>query len=124
MATTIDEHLHWIVEFSVNRGKKEEFQKLAREMSDIVRRSEPGARRYEWFFNDKGNRCIVVEYYNSSIAGIAHAKGRAVSKLFPQLLKIAKISRFDVCGNPSKELLKELADVNPGVYQFLCGFSR
>jgi quinol monooxygenase YgiN len=119
-----DEQLQWIVEFSINRGKKEEFQKLAKDMSNIVRRSEPGTGKYEWFLNDKGNKCIVIESYNSSTAGIAHAKGEAVTKVLPQILKVAKISRFEVCGNPSKELLKELADVNPGVYRFIGGFTR
>jgi quinol monooxygenase YgiN len=119
-----DEYLQWIVEFSINRGKKEEFQKLAEDMSNIVRRSEPGTRKYEWFLNDKGNKCIVIESYNSSTAGIAHAKGEAITKVLSQILKIAKISRFEVCGNPSKELLEELADVNPSVYRFVDGFSR
>lgn len=119
-----DEYLQWIVEFSINRGKKEEFQRLAKNMSDIVRRSEAGTRKYEWFLNGKGNKCIVIESYNSSIAGIAHAKGEAVTKVLPQILKIAKISRFEVCGYPSRELMEELADVNPSVYQFVGGFSR
>ena len=119
-----NEQLQWIVEFSINRGKKEEFQKLAIDMGNIVRRSEPGTRKYEWFLNDKGNKCIVIESYSSSVTGIAHAKGEAVTKILPQILKIAKISRFEVCGNPSKELLEELADVNPSVYRFVGGFSR
>lgn len=119
-----DEYLQWIVEFSINRGKKEEFLKLAKDMGNMVRRLEPGTTKYEWFLYDKGNKCIVIESYNSSIAGIAHAKGEAVTKILPQILKVAKISRFEVCGNPSKELLKELADVNPSVYRFIGGFTR
>jgi quinol monooxygenase YgiN len=93
-------------------------------MGDIVRRLEPGTTKYEWFLYDKGNKCIVIESYNSSTAGISHAKGEAVTKILPQILKVAKISRFEVCGNPSKELLKELADVNPSVYRFIGGFTR
>jgi quinol monooxygenase YgiN len=41
------EALHWIVELSINEGKQAEFEKLAKEMSDTVRRSEPGTRKYD-----------------------------------------------------------------------------
>ena len=47
------DQLQWIVEFSIKRGKQAEFERLAKEISDIVRRSEPGARKYEWFLNKK-----------------------------------------------------------------------
>ncbi len=37
-----DNALYWIVELSINDGKQHEFEKLAKEMSDMVRRSELG----------------------------------------------------------------------------------
>ena len=114
----------WIVEFSIKRGKLQEFERLARDISDVVRRSEPGTRRYEWFLDKKRGKCLVIESYDSTVSGIAHAKGQAVKRLLPEILKIAKISRFEVCGSPSKELLQELADVNANVCAYIGGFSR
>jgi quinol monooxygenase YgiN len=114
----------WIVEFTIKRGKLPEFEKLAKQISDVVRRSEPGTRKYEWFLDKKTNKCVVIESYDSSVSGIAHAKGEAVRKLLPEILKIAKITRFEVCGNPSKELLRELTDVDAIVCAFIGGFSR
>jgi quinol monooxygenase YgiN len=114
----------WIVEFSIKRGKQAEFERLAKEISDTVRRSEPGTRKYEWFLNKKENKCIVIESYDSSVSGIAHVNGEAIKRLFPQILKIAKVTRFELCGNPSDELVNQLADVHAIVYQFTAGFSR
>jgi quinol monooxygenase YgiN len=118
------EQLQWIVEFEIKRGKREEFEKVIKELSDAVRRSEPGARKYEWFIDQKGKSCVVIEAYNSSEAGIAHVKGQAIKRLFPQLLKLAKVSSFKVCGSPNDMLIKELADVDATLYQFITGFSR
>jgi len=120
----LEDQLQWIVEFSINRGKQTEFERLVKKISDIVRRSEPGTRKYEWFLDEKRNRCIVIESYDSSISGLAHTSGEAVIKILPEVLKIAKIIRFDVCGRPTKQLLDELADVKPSVYRFIAGYSR
>ncbi len=116
--------LQWIVEFEIKRGKREEFEKVVKELSDAVRLSEPGTRKYEWFIEKNGRNCIVIESYNSSESGIAHVKGQAIHKYFPQLLKLAKVSSFNVCGDPDDALIRTLNDVNAHVFQFVSGFSR
>lgn len=120
----LEDHLQWIVEFSINRGKQTEFENLVKKISDVVRRSEPGTRKYEWFLDEKRNKCIVIESYDSSISGLAHSNGEAVTKILPEILRIAKITRFEVCGKPSKQLVDELADLKPSVYRFIAGYSR
>jgi quinol monooxygenase YgiN len=114
----------WIVEFSINRGKLAEFEKLVREITDAVRRSEPSTRKYEWFLNRIESKCVVIESYDSSTSGLAHVNGEAIKKLFPLLLKVAKINSFMVCGDPSQELVSELADLDARVYHYIGGFSR
>ncbi len=116
--------LHWIIELSINDGKQREFEKLAEEMSDMVRRSEHGTRNYEWFLSENGNKCLVIETYDDSNSGLIHVRGEAINKIFPKILKVAKITRFEICGDPSEELIQELADDNVGVYRFITGFSR
>lgn len=90
----------------------------------MVRRSEPGTRKYEWFLDKKNSKCVVIESYDSSVSGLAHARGEPIRRLLPEILKIAKITRFEVCGNPNAELLHELKDVNANVCSFIGGFSR
>jgi quinol monooxygenase YgiN len=118
--------LQWIVELTINEGKQAEFEKLAIEMSELVRSSEPGTRKYEWFITSKGNKCLIIETYDSSSSGLAHARGEAIKNVFiPQILRIAKVTRFEICGSPSQELVSELADENrPTVYRFIGGFFR
>jgi quinol monooxygenase YgiN len=116
--------LQWIVELNINEGKQAEFEKLAKEMSDMVRRSEPRTRKYEWFLAENGNKCLIIESYDSSNSGLAHVRGEAINKVFPEILKIANVTRFEICGSPSEELVRELADDNPSIYRFISGFSR
>ena len=117
--------LQWIVELSINEGKQAEFEKLAKEMIDGVRQSEPGTRKYQWFLSKKGNKCLVIETYDNSSSALTHTRGDAINKIFlPEILKIANVTRFEICGNPSEELVRELAEDNPSIYRFVGGFSR
>jgi quinol monooxygenase YgiN len=118
------DNLQWIVEFSIKGGKQEEFERLAKEISEAVRRSELGTRKYEWFLDKKESKCLVIESYDNSASGLAHVKGEAIKRLFPQILKVAKINSFKVCGDPSQELVNQLEDMDAEIYQFICGFSR
>jgi hypothetical protein len=94
-------------------------------MGDMVRRSEPGTRKYEWFLAEKGHKYLIIETYDSSSSGLAHTRGEAINKIFlPEILKIANVTRFEVCGNPREELVRELVDDNPSIYRFISGFSR
>jgi quinol monooxygenase YgiN len=116
--------LHWIIEFSIDEGKRYEFERLAKEMSHMVKHSEPGTCKYEWFLSEIGNKCLVIETYDSSNSALVHIRGEAISKVFPEILKVAKISRFEICGNPGKELVNELADDKVNFYKLITGFSR
>ena len=74
--------------------------------------------------SENGNKCLVIETYDSSNSGLVHGRGEAINKIFPEILKIAKITLFEICGKPSKELVDELADDNVCRYRFITGFSR
>jgi hypothetical protein len=77
-----------------------------------IRRSEPGTRKYEWFLTEKGNKCLIIETYDSSNSGLAHVRGEAINKIFPEILKIANVTRFEICGssNSITEMLKIVFD--------------
>ena len=69
--------------------------------------------------------CIAHETYTNSEAAIAHNNGVASQTILPRILDISKISRFDVYGNPSKELQKLLTNIGVQTYYNLfVGFSR
>src|SRR5579884_2554938 len=104
------EQLQWIVEFTIQEGKLEQFEKIAEELANTVQNSEPGTKIYQWYLKEKENRkCVVSELYENSNAGLAHLNGKAVNTiLVPKIFPIAKITRFEVYGDPSKELQEEL----------------
>jgi quinol monooxygenase YgiN len=66
--------------------------------------------------------CVVNETYANSEAALAHTKGVALQAIFPKILRVAKMTRIDVYGNPSEELQKVLTGVQ--TYNFFVGFSR
>jgi hypothetical protein len=72
--------------------------------------SEPGTRKYEWFLTEKGNKCLIIETYDSSNSELAHVRGEAINKIFPEILKITNVTGFEIGGNASEELIRELAD--------------
>jgi quinol monooxygenase YgiN len=120
------EQIEWTVEFTIEDGKLEEFKKLVQELVNAVRDSEPGAMRYQWYLSDKDKtKCVVSELYKDSNAALAHINGKGVeSILVPKIFPIAKMTRFEVYGNPNKELQDELAKLGSHNYNHLTGFTR
>jgi quinol monooxygenase YgiN len=120
------EQIELTVEFTIEDGKLEEFEKLVQELVNAVRDSEQGTMRYQWYLSDKDKtKCVVSELYKDSDAALAHINGKGVeSILVPKIFPIAKMTRFEVYGNPSKELQEELAKLDSNNYNHLTGFTR
>ena len=58
-----------------------------------------------------------------SETALAHTKGVALQEILTKILRVAKMTRIDVYGNPSEELQKVLTD-GTQTYNFFVGFSR
>ncbi len=114
----------WVVEFTIKEGKLDAFKKLAEEFVANVKKSEPGARSYQWYFNDDETKCIVSELYEDSKAILAHLEGSTVSTLFPKLLETAQLTRFEVYGDPNEEAKNMLAKFGAQNYRSFTGFTR
>ena len=116
--------MHFRAEFSVEQGKIEEYKKLIHEMSRIVEANEPDTINYQFYLNRDESKCSVHETYVNSEAALAHNNGVASRTILPRILSLAKISRFEVYGNPSKELQKLLASFGAETFNLFAGFSR
>jgi quinol monooxygenase YgiN len=118
--------IHFRAEFTIEQRKIEEYKKLIQEMSRMVEANEPDTINYQFYLNKDETRCIVHETYTNSEAVLAHNDGIASRTILPRIFSLAKISRFDVYGNPSKELQKLLASsgFNPQIYNLFAGFNR
>jgi quinol monooxygenase YgiN len=119
------QQIQWTVEFTIEKDKLEEFKKYVKEISDVVKKDERGTKSYQWYLNDKDEtKCMVSEFYECSDAALAHLHGNGVKTIHvPKIFPIAKITRFEVYGDPSKELREALTPLGPEKYLFLIGFA-
>jgi quinol monooxygenase YgiN len=116
--------IHFRVEFTIEQGKIEEYKKLIQEMSRMVEANEPDTINYQFYLNKDETKCIVFETYVNSEAVFAHNNGVASRTKLPKIFSLAKISRFDVYGNPSEELQKLLASFGAQTFNLFAGFTR
>ncbi|MFZ0221054.1 MAG: antibiotic biosynthesis monooxygenase family protein [Candidatus Nitrosopolaris sp.] len=113
--------IHIRADFMIEEGKIEEFKKLIQDISKLVE-NEPDTIRYQFYLNKGETNCVVNETYANSEAALAHTKGVALQAILPKILRVAKMTRIDVYGNPSEELQKVLTGAQ--TYNFFVGFSR
>src|SRR5919197_6556792 len=116
--------VHFRAEFSIEEGKIEEYKKLVHEMSRMVEANEPDTMNYQFYLNRDETKCMVHETYTNSEAVLAHNNGVASQTILPKIFSVAKISRFDVYGNPSEELQKVLTSFGAQTYNLFAGFIR
>jgi quinol monooxygenase YgiN len=116
--------IHFRAEFTIEQGKIEEYKKLIQEMSIMVEANEPDTINYQFYLNKDETKCIVLETYVNSEAAFAHNDGIASQTILPKIFSLAKISRFDVYGDPSEELQKLLTSFGAETYNLFAGFSR
>lgn len=57
--------------------------------------------------------------YINSDAALAHSSGVASRTILPRSFSLAKISRFDVYGNPKEELQKSLVSFGAETFIYL-----
>jgi quinol monooxygenase YgiN len=116
--------IHFRAEFTIDAGKIEEFKRLVQEMSRAVEANEPDTIGYQFYPNKTDTKCVVHETYVNSEAALAHNASIASQTILPKIFSLSRVSRFDVYGNPSKELQKLLTSVHPQTYTLFTGFSR
>jgi quinol monooxygenase YgiN len=76
-----------VAKFSIHEGKADEFRQVAAQCLEAVKLHDPGTSLYEWFINEAGTECIVLETYDDAEALLSHA--RNAGPLVVRLLQIA-----------------------------------
>jgi quinol monooxygenase YgiN len=69
--------IHVRAEFTIEKGKTEEYKNLVQKMSRVVEDNEPDTINYQFYLNRSETKCIVHETYANSEAVIAHISGVA-----------------------------------------------
>ena len=89
---------------------------------EIVQAKDSGAMDYEFYFDEEGTKVYAVERYKDSEAVMAHLG--IVGETLTKLLEVASITRAEVFGNPSSEVLQALEPFKARVFRHCGGFSR
>ncbi len=58
--------IHVRAEFTIEKGKIEEFKKLIHDMSRMVENNEPDTINYQFYLNRSETTCLVHETYTNS----------------------------------------------------------
>jgi quinol monooxygenase YgiN len=124
MSSTKHNQIQFRAEITIQEGKIEEYKKVVQEMSRVVEANEPDTISYQFYLNRDETKCIVYETYSNSEAVFAHMNGVASQTILPNIFNVSKISKFEVYGNPSKELQKVLTSFSPQTYNLFTGFTR
>ena len=93
-------------EFIIEEGKIGDYKKLVQEMSRVVEATEPDTIGYQFYLDSTETKCVVHETYSNSEAALAHNSSIASKTVLPKIFSVGRISKFEVYGNPSKELQK------------------
>jgi len=90
------------VHLSIHEGKLADFEHTA-ELMCVRCLEEPGTLAYSWFLSDDRTKCRLIELYTDAKAAEAHLMGPVVRDLVPKLLQSAKVTGFEVNGDPGPE---------------------
>lgn len=97
----------FMLDLSINEGKKEQAKVFSHEIAKNVLNVEPGTLIYEYYF-DTGNRAFLYEVYKSDQYAIEHVENFRGSKWEERFGEVFSIINFSVLGNSSEALKKSL----------------
>jgi quinol monooxygenase YgiN len=98
--------LRTVARFRIRPGKLEEFKASAAAGLGVVAEKDPGTTAYEWYLDDSGGHCTVVEMYRDIDALMAHSKN--VGHLVRGLLQVSELSA-ELCARGPVASLAALA---------------
>ncbi len=109
-------------QLSIKEGKLEDFKSIVNTMVEITDVSEPNTLVYEYYINEDGTECHLLETFKDSEAFMAHLTN--VGHLFDTLFESATMVRAKIFGNPSAELKQALDPLGVEYFSHLNGIER
>ena len=106
----------------IGEGKLEYFKSIVNTMVEITELSEPNTLVYEYYINEDGTECHLLETFKDSDAFIVHLGN--VGHLFDTLFESATMTRAKIYGSPSAELQQALDPLGVEYFTHLNGIKR
>jgi quinol monooxygenase YgiN len=107
-----------IAHFRIHPGKLEEFKSGASAGLKIVAEKDPGTTAYEWYLDESGGHCTVIEMYRDLEALLAHSKN--VGHLVRGLLQVSDLAA-ELCTTAPASSLAALAKLPMKRFGYLQG---
>jgi quinol monooxygenase YgiN len=111
------------IDMTVNEGKIETFQSIAREMTEASG-SEHGTLGYEWFAAKDGKTFRLLETYVDAAAFEKHFLGAVVQKLLPRLAAVCTVDALEIYGDPGSKVAALAAGQGARIFDYALGLGR
>ena len=116
-------HVYWIITTSIKDGQLKNLKALNAEMVKATRDNEQGTLSYEWSISADQKTCFFFERYADSKALLIHTK-KFKEKYAERMMSMIQIKSFQVFGNPTDEVKKNLSAFGAEFNQSIGGFAR
>ena len=107
---------------SIKEGRLEEFKAFVNTMIEVTDVNEPNTLVYEWYINEDGSECHLLETFKDSDAFMVHLGN--VSHMFDTLFGFATMIRAKIYGSPSVELQQALDPLGVQYFAHFNGVTR
>lgn len=111
-----------VLQCSVPAGKASEVKTLLGNAINICQEKDSGCLSYQFFFDDAESELYALEVYRDSAAVVGHIG--IIGETLTQLLSVAQMTRPEVFGNASDELIKALEPFKAKFFKHWGGFTR
>jgi quinol monooxygenase YgiN len=105
-----DIDIRLVARLRITPGNLDAFKAGVREAADVTHRQD-SVLSYEWYLNDAGTICDVLERYADSDAFVTHIRGRVGTEILPKLREIWELEFLYVYGDLSAEAEAEFRDI-------------
>ena len=107
---------------SIKEGRLEEFKAFVNTMIEVTDVNEPNTLVYEWYINEDGSECHLLETFKDSDAFMVHLGN--VGHMFDALFESATMTRAKIYGSPSAELKQALDPLGVQYFSHFNGVTR
>ena len=109
-------------QLSIKEGQVEAFKAFVNTMIEVTDANEPNTLVYEWFINEDGSECHLLETFRDSDAFMTHLGN--VGHMFDTLFQFATMTRAKIFGSPSNELQQSLDPLGVEYFGHFNGVTR
>jgi len=113
----------------IHEGRLEELKTAMKELVGFVDANEPRPIIYQVYLNEDGTQMTVVQVHPDSASMEFHMS--VAGPAFPRLSEFVTLSRIDIYGEPTDELLEQmrqkarvLGNASLAVHELHVGFTR